>query len=215
MARTKAHSRYYLKDGTLVPGVTTVLGILAKPALVPWANKLGLQGIDVAKYVDDKADIGTLGHLMVTDALKGVQTDLADFTPNQADLAQNCALSFWEWEKGHKIEGVYFVEQAMVSEAHKFGGTEDIYCRINGSRELIDLKTGRGIYDEHAYQCAALAMLLRENGHGVDTVRIINIPRTEDEKFTEKVLSQKDIETGWEIFQACLKIYNLKKEGRK
>jgi len=50
--KTKAHTRYYLADGTLVPGSTTVCGVLNKPALVRWANQLGLQGIDSTKYTD-------------------------------------------------------------------------------------------------------------------------------------------------------------------
>ena len=29
--------RYCLEDGTVVPGVTTVTGLLAKPSLVRWA----------------------------------------------------------------------------------------------------------------------------------------------------------------------------------
>ena len=37
---TKTHTRYYLQDGTLVPGSTTVTGLLNKPALVKWANNL-------------------------------------------------------------------------------------------------------------------------------------------------------------------------------
>lgn len=54
---TKAHTRYYLSDGTLVPGATTVTGLLNKPALVKWANNLGLQGIDSSKYVDKAARV--------------------------------------------------------------------------------------------------------------------------------------------------------------
>ena len=38
--RSKTHQRYYDKAGTMLPGVTTILGVLNKPALVPWANKL-------------------------------------------------------------------------------------------------------------------------------------------------------------------------------
>ena len=215
MARDKAHTRYRLQDGTLVPGVTTVLGVLAKPALVAWANKLGLAGIDVAKYVDDKADIGTLAHLFVTDALQGKKTDTSDFTPNQVDLAQNSALSFWEWEKRNRIEEVLLVERPLVSETHRFGGTQDVYCRIGAERTLIDLKTGKGIYDEHLYQVAALAALLEENGHKVDCVRVVNIPRTEDERFEERIFTPKDRETGWEIFRHCLAIYWLRKNGRQ
>ena len=94
--RSKAHIRYRLADKTIVPGVTTVLNLLSKPALVPWANKMGLQGIDTSKYVDDKADIGTLAHAIITDKLTGKETDTSDYSKNQIDLAENSCLSFWE-----------------------------------------------------------------------------------------------------------------------
>jgi len=213
MSKTKAHIRYRLADKTIVPGVTTVLGLMAKPALVPWANRLGLQGIDVSKYVDDKADIGTLGHAMVTDKLSGVTTDTKDYSENQISLAENCSLSFWAWEKEHKIEEVFFVERPLVSELHRFGGTLDIYAKINGRREIIDLKTGSGIYPEHAWQVATLKKLLEENGFPVDGTRIINIPRTESEAFVEKVVTDRENETGWKIFLNLLSVYHLKKEA--
>lgn len=210
--KTKAHIRYRTADNAIVPGVTTVLGLLNKPALVPWANKLGLQGIDVSKYVDDKADIGTLGHAMVTDKLIGQETDTADFSKNQIDLAENCALSFWEWEKENPIEEVYFCERPMVSEAFRFGGTLDIYAKVNGRKEIIDLKTGSGIYDEHIWQVSALKKLLEENGYEVDGVRIVNIPRTENEAFMQRIASDKEAAVGWDIFRNLLSVYNLKKE---
>ena len=212
MSKTRAHIRYRLADKTIVPGVTTILGLMAKPALVPWANRLGLQGIDVSKYVDDKADIGTLGHAMVTDKLSGVETDTKDYSENQISKAENCALSFWQWEKEHPIEEVFFVERPLVSEAHRFGGTLDIYAKINGKREIIDLKTGSGIYPEHAWQVATLKVLLEENGFPVDGTRIINIPRAESESFVEKVVTEKENEVGWQIFKSLLSVYNLKKE---
>lgn len=210
--KTKAHIRYRLADKTIVPGVTTVLGLMAKPALVPWANKLGLQGIDVAKYVDDKADIGTLAHAFVTDKLENKETDTSDYSKKQIDLAENSALSFWSWEKEHHIEEVFFCERPMVSEIHGFGGTLDIYAKVNGKREIIDLKTGSGIYSEHAWQVATLKKLLEENGYTVDGTRIINIPRVESEAFVEKVVTEKENEIGWRIFLNLLSVYNLKKE---
>jgi len=209
--KTKAHTRYYLSDKTLVPGCTTVLGLLAKPALVPWANKLGLAGVDVKKYVDDKAEIGTLGHLLVTDQLAGEETDTSDYSPNTVDRATNCALSFWAWEKEHPIRDVLFVEKPLVSEMFRFGGTNDLYVQTNGHRELIDLKTGNGIWPEHKYQVAALKVLLEENGFPVDRVRVLNIPRAETESFAEHVLTEHELEVGWEIFKHCLGIYYAKK----
>jgi len=212
VGKTAAHQIYRLGSGEIVPGVTTALGVLSKPALVPWANKLGLQGIDVRKYVDDKADIGTLAHQMVEDHLLGMETNTTDYSKNQIDQAENSVLSYLEWEKNHPILKVLFVEKQLVSETHKFGGTEDIYCFSDGEKyELIDLKTGKGIWEEAVYQVAALKKLLEENGHEVDQARILNIPRSEDEAFMEKVLSPKELEIGWQIFLHCLGIYNAKK----
>jgi hypothetical protein len=209
--KTKAHIRYKVNDGAIVPGVTTVLGLLAKPALVPWANKLGLQGIDTNKYVDDKAAIGTLAHAMITDHLSGTKTDFSDYSANQINLSENSVLSFWEWEKAHRIEEVFFVERPLVSEIHRFGGTLDIYAKVNGQREIIDIKTGSGIWPEHVYQVATLKVLLEENGYPVDGTRIVNIPRAEDESFLEKTVSEKENETGWQIFQHLLQVYQLRK----
>ena len=213
--KSKAHIRYKTKDGAIVPGVTTVLNLLAKPALVPWANRMGLQGIDTSKYVDDKADIGTLAHAMITNKLTGKETDTADYSKNQIDLAENSCLSFWEWEKDHKIESVEFVERPLVSEAHRFGGTLDIYAMVNGKQEIIDLKTGSGIYDEHIYQVAVLKRLLEENGFPVAATRVVNIPRAETEAFGERVISETENRVGWEIFKNLLSVYYLKKEMRK
>ena len=213
--RSKAHIRYRLADKTIVPGVTTVLNLLSKPALVPWANKMGLQGIDTSKYVDDKANIGTLAHAIITDKLTGKETDTSDYSKNQIDLAENSCLSFWEWGKDHKIESVMFVERPLVSEAHRFGGTLDIYAVVNGRKEIIDLKTGSGIYDEHIYQVAVLKMLLQENGFPVDGTRVVNIPRAETEAFGERLISETENGVGWEIFKSLLDVYYLKKEMKK
>lgn len=214
MSKTKAHIRYKTKDNVIVPGVTTVLNLRAKPQLIPWANKLGLQGIDSSKYVDDKAAIGTLAHAMITDHLAGQETDMMDYSPNQIDKAENSVLSFWEWEKDHKIEEVFFVERPLISELHRYGGTLDVYAKVNGKREIIDLKTGSGIWPEHIWQVATLKKLLEENGFPVDGTRIVNIPRAETEAFLEKTVSEAENETGWQIFQHLLAIYYLEKNGR-
>jgi len=212
MSKTKAHIRYKLAGGSIVPGVTTVLGLLAKPALVPWANRMGLQGIDTNKYVDDKAAIGTLGHAMITDRLMKVTTDTSDYSKNQIDLAENSVLSFWEWEKDHRIEEVLFCERPLVSEIHRFGGTLDIYAAVNGQKEIVDLKTGSGIYPEHIFQVATLKVLLEENGFPVAATRVVNIPRAESEAFAERVVSETENRVGWEIFKNLLSVYYLKKE---
>jgi hypothetical protein len=212
--KAKAHTRYYLEGKKLAPGLTTVLGLLNKPALVRWANKLGLEGVSVDGFVSELASIGSLGHALITDSLIEADTDTSDYTTNQIDAAENSVLSFLAWTEEHPISETFWVEKPLVSEVHRFGGTADIYCLIKGSMELIELKTGKGIYPEHIYQAAAQKMLLEENDCRVDRCRVLNIPRSEDESFLEHVLTDKEIRIGQEIFQHCLAIYYLKKEER-
>ena len=95
--KAQAHTQYkFLDEGKeiIVPSVTTVLGQLAKPALIPWANKLGLQGIDVAKYVDLTAEAGSLAHKMILDFFKNEKTDTSEYSKDIIEKAENAFLSF-------------------------------------------------------------------------------------------------------------------------
>jgi len=206
--KSKAHTIYKTQDGIRVPGVTTILGILNKPALVKWANNLGLQGIDSTKYRDEMADIGTLAHQMIVDYFNKVETDTTEYSENQIGLAENCLLSFWEWEKGHKIE-VIMAERQLVSEMG-FGGTIDCFCNLDGQPTLLDFKTGKAIYPEMFCQLAAYKQLLTEDNHPVDITRILRIGRDENEGFEEQ--SVGNIDKQFELFKHCLAIYNLQKE---
>ena len=212
MAKTKAHQVYKLKNGTRVPGVTTALGVLSKPALIPWAWGLGMKGIDYRKFRDDKADIGTLAHYLIMCHLKKQEPDTSDYSKAQIDQAENCVLSYYEWENSHPFEPI-LVETPLVSEVHKFGGTPDLLANGNGGGYLIDLKTGKAIYDDFLFQLAAYKILLEENGHPVEKARILRIGRSEDESFEDRLVG--DLEPQKKLFLHCLEIYRLKKEIKK
>jgi hypothetical protein len=207
--RSRAHTTYTLQDGTAVPGVTTILSVLNKPALVKWANNLGLQGIDSSKYVDEKAAIGTLAHQMIADYLRSVETDTSEYSKVQIDQAENAVLSFLEWEKTHHIKPI-LVEEPMVSELYKFGGTIDCLGQINGNLCLLDFKTSSGVFPEMMIQVVAYRQLLIEHGHKVDQVTILRIGRTPDEGFEDRLVNEVD--KCWQIFQHCLEIYRLQRE---
>ena len=208
---TKQHTVYKLKDGTRVPSVTTYLKVLDKSTyLVPWANRLGLAGIDSAKYRDEKARIGSLAHEMILSHIKGAEPDLYDYTPRETDLAANCFLKYLTWEKQHTIRPT-LVEEGLVSEKFRFGGTVDFYGEIDGRLELGDYKTGNGIYPEMWYQLAGYGMLLEEAGHHVDARRIINIGRDETENFIESVRPGPPLDDEILIFNCCREIYEAKK----
>lgn len=207
--KVEAHQRYYLKDGTLVPGVTTILQVLNKPALVKWANKMGLQGIDTSKYKDKMAEIGTIAHYLIECDVKGEKPILDDYAPADIDKAENSLLSFYEWQKNHKLE-VIFSEKQLVSETYRYGGTVDCYAKLDGKYTLIDFKTSNAIYPEMIIQLSAYKNLLEEAGHKVEEVRILRIGRDETEGFEER--KETNLEKHFELFLHCLAIYNLKKE---
>lgn len=206
------HQKYYDKAGTLCVGVTTVLGVLNKPALVGWANRLGLEGIDVNKHVDNLADIGTLAHALIEAHLKGEKFDTSDYSKNQIDLAENAVLKFFEWEKQHKLEPIA-LEAQLVSETYKYGGTCDIYCKLDGKLTLIDIKTAKAVYGEHHTQCVAYEQLLNETGNKVEEVMILRVGRDETEGFEVIQVTKRDLHM--KKFLAALEIYQLNKQLNK
>lgn len=209
--RSKAHQRYRLTDGSIVPGVTTILGIMNKPALVKWANNLGLQGIDSSAYVDETAKIGTLAHEMVQEYLGGPEWDRTAYNPGQIDLAENAVLSFYEWERRNVSSfKTTFIEEQFVSETNRYGGTVDWYGELNGQLWLIDFKTCKTLYPEHTYQTAAYRALLLERGYRVDGVRILRIGRSEDESFDDKIIGREEIEDAYRVFESALNLYRAK-----
>lgn len=210
--RSQTHQRYYNKAGKQLPGVTTVLGVLAKPALVPWANGLGLQGINVREYVDVLATVGKLGHEMICCHNKGVKFEGAGYPSDLIDKAENCFLSYLSWEKQHKVEPI-LCEAPLVSELYGFGGTVDMLAKVDGVDTIVDYKTGKAIYSEHIYQVAAYRQLVTESNYFPSAVRILQIGRDETEGFSEKVVT--DTVREWQLFEHCLAIYQLMKGQRQ
>jgi hypothetical protein len=206
--KIKAHQIYRNSDDQIVPSVTTILGILNKPALVKWANNLGLQGIDSSRYTDEMASIGTLAHAMVVAHLKNEKLDLREYSPDQISKAENCVLKYLEWEKDKKVEPL-LIERPLVSKMLQFGGQVDLYCKLNGVPTLIDFKTSKAVYSEMIHQLAAYRYLLIENHYPVEQVFILRIGRDETEGFEVKLAGNLD--THFELFTRCLEIYNLKK----
>jgi hypothetical protein len=196
--KTKVHTVYKRKTGNRVPGVTTILNEMAKPALIHWAWDLGCKGVDYRKFRDEKAEIGTLLHYMVLCHLKNEKPELKDYTSNQIDLAENCMISYLEWEKLHPLKPLV-IEEPLVSEEWGFGGTPDLLAEMNGDICLIDFKTGKAIYDEYFYQLSAYRQLIVEN--------------TETEGFNEA--HRLDLGDEFSIFLSCLDIYETKKRIKR
>jgi hypothetical protein len=204
------HTRYKTNDGKRVASVTTILNILAKPALMHWAWQCGCNGKDYRKERDAKADIGTGIHEYILCHHKKATPLLTDYTRAEVDQIENGFLKYLEWEREHPLEEIIMVEKPLTSEIYQFGGTPDLVARHNGSVILVDYKSGKGIYDEYRYQLAAYVKLVEGCGHTIDNARILRVGRDESEGFEERVFTNLDRE--WKLFQHCLEIYNLQKQ---
>ena len=211
---TKVHTRYRTKDGIVVPGVTTVLNMLSKPALIHWAWKMGLDGIDYKKYRDKAADTGTLAHLLVQCDLTGETPDLSMYGAELIDKAENCLVSWYTWRKSVHIENP-LSETQLVSEHYKYGGTADCICKLNGVPTLLDFKTGKGIYPSMLVQLAAYRHLMIENGYPCEQALILNIGRDETENFDTKYVSTDDMNDLFHnIFLPAMQIYQANKRWK-
>lgn len=204
-----AHQRYRLSDGTLVPGVTTIVGMLNKPQLVSWANRLGLQGIDSATYTAAAAGAGTCAHEMIQAIVGGPEVDLTKYSGEEIAQAQNAVEKFKTWLGSHEME-TQAIEMQLVSEKYRVGGTIDWLGRLDGKMTLADIKTSGKIYEEHIIQVAAYKKMLEEAGYEVEDVRILRFSRDDDDNQRDMGLSDRQLSFGWEIFLHLRNIYDLK-----
>lgn len=170
--------RYWL-DGQYVPGVTTILGCLDKPAIPKWAatqvatfvaenadaveqlRALGERGMVAAlkeipwKKRDDAATRGTTLHDYAEALLKGEEVDVDD---ELVPVVEN-ALTFMEdW----RIEPIA-TECAVASREHWYAGTADLFANYTRPDTghmgvaIFDWKSGKALYPEYAWQLNAYA----------------------------------------------------------
>ena len=164
-------SHRYKLDGKWVPGVTTILGVLDKPALPKWAagmvaeyvadnpdgvtslRPLGrdlmvstLKGIPWQRR-DDAAARGTTFHALAERILRGEEVDVPEA---QVPLVEN-ALRFMDH---YRIEPL-LNESPVASREHQYAGTVDIVADSTVGRAVFDWKSGKRIYPRFALQLAA------------------------------------------------------------
>ena len=203
---TKTHQAYKKTDGTRVAGVTTILGMLAKPALIHWAWNLGCKGEDYRKVRDKAASIGTIGHYLIECHLKKVEPELDNYSKSDIDKAETAFLAYLDFERVHHVE-IIESEIQLVSNKYGYGGTVDCYAKLDGKIALIDFKTSNGVWPEMRCQVAAYAELLRENGYPVEEVHLLRIDKDTGEFHHHPM---KDLGMEWKIFKGLCEIYPLK-----
>lgn len=218
----------YHIDGEPVFGVTTICGMLNKPALVGWAGKLcterawraGKAGDPLPKWTDilygqrdDAASAGTLVHELFEAHLRKLplpevpETDVGRAALQGFENARN-----WLASSGMEIEPH---ERPLVSTQFRYGGTPDALATDGRRLYLADWKTSAAIYAEMVIQMAAYRQLLREvEGTEVHGVHLVRFSRDHGD-FAHHFFGGDLLDTGWEVFVRLLAISPLLKEIEK
>lgn len=204
------HTKYLNKYGQEVPSVTTILQVINKPALVNWANKMGLQGIKVGEKLNNAANVGTLAHSIIENWIKGGKPNWQNYNREQIMQACKCAKRFFEWVQKQDVFKPIVSEIELVSEQYNYGGCVDLIANVNGKRTVIDFKTCSGIWDEAKYQTSAYFNMANENGFDVTDILIIRIGWESFETFNVEYKQE-----AFKVFKSALILYNKIKEYKK
>ncbi|MFE0020511.1 hypothetical protein [Amycolatopsis sp. NPDC059021] len=170
-------SRFYVHPDTRekVPGVTSVVAMLPKPFLTFWAAKetaeaavsnlgpvVGLALNDPTGAVDylkrahrrttsAAADVGTEVHALYEKLARGdrVGRQHPDIEPYVR----------WINEFHDRYQPRYrFIEDAVWSDRHRYAGSFDAVCDIEGETVMLDAKSTRsGVHEEVSLQLSAYA----------------------------------------------------------
>ena len=217
------------REHGLVPSVSTICRLEARPALERWKIEQAclacitlprLQGEsddafmsraleDSRKQAQKAAERGTYLHGLIeraigADPLEGVSgADMAIVTPVLSWISEH--FQHPEWKRNP--------ERSFA--AAKFGGKIDLHCTTGNSAVVIDFKTKSGIskgkelaYDEHITQLAAYAY-----GIGAPIAQCINLFIDVDVPglIVPKEWTTEERDLGWQAFSHLLGLWYVRK----
>ena len=218
--------RFYDIDGRKLPSVTTILGVLQKPALIPWAAKetaaafkeliqeaiindldLDLDAMELEakkahrKKKTEAMDIGTAVHNAIELWLESDGRMHPEEIANPE--AQQGLKRFLEWGEQHTVKVLSY--EQVVTDNRSYAGRFDMLAEVDGTVTLIDFKTSTGIWDEYWFQVAAYAACIEV---APDAVAILRIDKTSGEF---EYVSREKWQGHAEAFRKLSEFYNLMK----
>ncbi len=214
----------------LLPSVTSVIGILAKPALETWkmtqvaeaALRTPKDDAETVEYwcrrvrdaafeqVEDAADTGTKVHAALEAAAAGEPYDEeawgAYVRPVLAYIAR----------EGLVITGR---EKRVVNAGHGFAGTTDLFFTHGGGQPgILDYKTKKTkpgekveAYDEHRLQLAAYAATEYGDAY-LSRVRAVNVFVSTTEPGRVEFVTHGDLTRDWQAFKLLAGLWRYVKE---
>ena len=240
----KSH-RYKVSDSgskpVHCPSVTTILNVLAKPALVEWGVKCACNYVeenlkllisgdsfsvqDVFKIVEqartahdrtrrEAADIGTEAHDWLRDYWRAIirKADIPQM-PEPGPI-NNCVTAVRDWISQHKVVPLA-VESPHYSRQYKICGRSDFVGLVDNELSVLDYKSTKYIYPEIALQMSAYAGMYYEEGVDRPETRWgIRMDKLTGE-FEDRRYPPETFEADWDTFLAVFKIYDRLKHLRR
>ena len=163
---------------------------------------------------------GTQVHEAAEALVKGEEVSWMDDYGNArySQIVWEMILKFYDFWTTYKPE-LISAEDFVWSDEHKYAGTADLVCKMNGETWLLDLKTSNSIHKSYDLQLASYAKALEESkGIKIERTGIIWLkahsrgPSKQKNVIQGKgwkVLQVDDIDKNFELFKMIYELYKL------
>lgn len=164
---------FYWKDGKPYVSVTKCLSVLDKPALRYWFGREVYRAMVIDPTLEEAkalakpyevSDVAKNRGTTIHSIVEAYKTSGAQITPPEE--FKGYAEAFYKWLGDYKMT-ILEHEKTIFSEEHKYAGTLDLLCKNNGDTWVIDVKTGKDIYDEAFLQVSAYMKQTKATRGGV------------------------------------------------
>lgn len=196
----------YTLDGKPMHGVTSILQVIAKPMLIPWAagcvvdyikanvyNKevdgipyylVQLSDLEEAKNAHRKkkeaaGEAGTDVHGRIEEIVKeAIRHNNGNIPEYALNLLNPQVAKFVTWARENNVRFIES-EKRVYSKESWYAGTLDLVLEMNGKKYIADIKTSSAIYPEAYLQMAAYQGALEEMNEHLDIAgaMVINLPK--------------------------------------
>ena len=148
--------------------VTTILGVISKPALWEWRMKVGV--LEAMRISQAAADLGTEIHAVCEGIARG---DAVRRWPARFRLY---ATAYFDW-LAEDVREVLATERVVVNERRGYAGQVDAIVRLrDGRKAVVDIKTGKSLDGTYRLQLSAYAAALAAMGEPVDLRLVVHLP---------------------------------------
>ena len=168
---------FYWVDNNPYASVTNIISILDKPALRYWFGKTVYRAFAADPALSEKEALAAPWQLSNTSKERGstVHSIVESWKQTKKHIStipdqfKGYAEAFYKFVKTNHVE-IQEHEKTVVSKVYNFAGTLDILGKLNTNKKLmiIDVKTGKGIYQETELQLSAYRQALKEEGIDAD-----------------------------------------------